>query len=204
MKNDFTAVFERDCRHHIAHGAEHATDVGQVRARKKHCGMTTRSRAGLLLASIALSLCACGPQSPTAPGPVVSLSQFQLGYRLLAVYPDYFWCDPDFYPIAREGQEQQNAINQLSAIRAVAAEFSAILEQLKLADRATYRDAETLSIYREHKKLTGALQMTSASNGFDFVVRTGQGQGLRIDGTITSAGKIAERSRQTSFNTCPI
>lgn len=166
--------------------------------------MTTRGRAGLLLVSVAVGLCACERQSPTAPGPVGSLSQFQLGYRLLAVYPDCFWCDPDFYPIAREGQEQQNAINQLGAIRAVAAEFSAILEQLKLADRATYSDAETLSIYREHKKLTGAIQMTPVSNGFDFVVRTGQSQGLRIEGTITPAGKITERNRQTSFNTCPI
>ena len=37
----------------------------------------------------------------------------ELKYKLLAAYPDYFWCDPDFYPVARPGIEQQNALNKL-------------------------------------------------------------------------------------------
>jgi hypothetical protein len=163
-----------------------------------------RCRAWLLVASAVASLSAYGCQSPSAPAPAGSLSRFQLDYRLLAAYPDVFWCDPDFYPVARAGQEQQNAIDQFPAIRATTSEFSAILAQLNLPDKSAYTDAEELAIYREHKKLTLAIQMTATANDFDFVVRTGQNQGFRIEGTITSAGTITEKKKETSFNTCPI
>ena len=159
----------------------------------------------LLVASGILCVAAIGGcHSPSSPAPVDVLSRFQLGYRLLAAYPGFFWCDPDVYPVGREGQEQQNAIDQFAAIRANADEFSAILTHLGLPDRAAYSDGEKLAIYREHKKLNFAIQMTAANNEFGFVVRTGQNQGFRIEGTITSTGTITERIRQTSFNTCPV
>jgi ABC-type glycerol-3-phosphate transport system substrate-binding protein len=41
-----------------------------------------------------------------------------LKYQLLAAYPDYFWCDPDLYPVAQPGVEQQNAIAQFATIMA--------------------------------------------------------------------------------------
>jgi len=158
-----------------------------------------------IMSVVALAgLLGAGCHSPTAPGPSGSLSRFQLGYRLLAAYPDVFWCDPDFYPIAREGQEQQNANAQFAAIRATADEFAAILDHVGLSDKPSYTEAEQLAIYREHKLLTLAVQMTAAGADFTFVLRTGRSQGVRIEGTITSAGTISEKNRQSSFNTCPI
>src|SRR3972149_1637703 len=129
-----------------------------------------------MAAALTVLIPACAPQSTPSPTPTVALSQYQLGYRLLAAYSDFFWCDPDFYPVVSEGQEQLNASEGFSTIRANAAEFTAILTQLNLPDKASYTDAEKLSLYREHKKLTLAIQMNAAANGYDFVVRTGQNQ----------------------------
>jgi hypothetical protein len=136
----------------------------------------------------------------TTPG----LSQYQLTYRLIDNFGDVFWCDPDYYPVAREGQEQQNALEQYAAIRANTAEFTAILSRLNLVLKTEYTDAENLAIYREHKKLTRMVQLTVSGNSFDFDLRVGQGQGWRYVGTITSSGEITVKTRETSLNTCPI
>src|SRR5271157_2565877 len=61
-----------------------------------------------------------------------ALSQYQLEYRLFSEFPNVFWCDPDYYPVARTGQEQQNAIAQFSTIKSNQPEFSAILSYLNL------------------------------------------------------------------------
>jgi hypothetical protein len=131
-------------------------------------------------------------------------SQYQLEYRLFVKYPNIFWCDPDYYPVAREGQEQQNANILFPAIKSNQAEYSAIITYLNLPDKTDYTDNEKLLIYREHKKLTYAVQMTTATGGYNFDLRVGEGQGTRIQGTIITSGEIQETSRETSFNTCPI
>jgi hypothetical protein len=123
---------------------------------------------------------------------------------LLANYPDIFWCDPDFYPVARKGQEQSNATQQFPAIMANAAEFSAILEHLALANKTDYTGAEKLDIYRQHKLLTRAITITSTGNIYDFSLRTGQNPGWYIEGTVTPYGKIKELRKKPSFNSCPI
>lgn len=119
-------------------------------------------------------------------------------------YPDFFWCDPDFYPVAREGEEVKNSLEQFPTIRANEAEFLAILERLGLTDKAVYANKEVLDIYREHKKLTYIIQMTPAESDYNFVLRIGEEQGFRIEGTITQSGQIRETKRENTFNTCPI
>jgi Hint domain len=128
----------------------------------------------------------------------------QLKYQLLAAYPDYFWCDPDLYPIARSGVEQQNAIDQFAAIEANPEEFTAILTHLSLPDKAAYTDDEKLQIYREYKKLNGAVQVTAAASGYTFTIRVGQNQGETYQGTIAANGLITVTSTTPSINTCPI
>jgi len=46
------------------------------------------------------------PEPPTVipTWPAASLSPTQLKYRILDEFPDFFFCDPDFYPIACEGE----------------------------------------------------------------------------------------------------
>jgi hypothetical protein len=162
----------------------------------------------MALASVLAAACAGGPGSPstpaTTPAPTATYSQYQLEYRLLSSYPDFFWCDPDYYPIAREGQEQTNALEQFPAIQANTAEFPAIREHLSLAEKADYTDAEKLSIYREHKKLTRAVSMTPAGSSYTFSLKVGEGEGKLIEGTIRPSGQIEVTKEETSFNTCPI
>jgi hypothetical protein len=141
--------------------------------------------------------------SPT-PAPTVTYSQYQLEYILLDKYPDVFWVDSDFYPVAREGQEEINAREQFAAIKANNAEFTAILSRLGLPDKTDYSDQEKLSIYREHKKLTRAVTMTPSGDVYNFSIRTGENQGKHIEGTISLSGQIKVLKEEPSFNTRPI
>jgi hypothetical protein len=142
--------------------------------------------------------------TPTpSPTPTASLSQYQLEYILLSKFPDVFWCDPDSYPVARD--EQPNAIQQFPEIQANVPEFAAILEHLGMAVKSDYTDAEKLSIYQEHKKLSRAATLTpDPANGFFFDLRTGKNEGLHIAGTLDTGGRIKIQTQEASFNTCPI
>jgi hypothetical protein len=152
-----------------------------------------------------LSACKSVSTSPsTIPTTSAAFTQPQLEYLLLDKYPDVFWCDPDYYPVAKTGQEQQNAIDQFSAIMSNQVEFSAILQRLNLPVKTDYTDAEKLLIYQEYKKLTYAAQLTAEDNGYHFELAVGAGQGQRIIGTITNSGTITETSRASSVNSCPI
>jgi hypothetical protein len=140
----------------------------------------------------------------TTTATTLGLSEYQLTYRLIDNFGDVFWCDPDYYPVARQGQEQQNALEQYSAIRANTIEFAAILSRLNLGLNNDYTDAEKLAIYREHKKLTRMVTISANGNSYNFDLRVGQGQGWRYLGTITSGGEITVKTKETSLNTCPI
>ena len=147
--------------------------------------------------------CAQQLPSPPPPPPVI-YSVPELKYLLISNFGDVFYVDPDFYPVAREGQEEKNALEQFPVIRANDAEFSAILAHLSLPNKGEYTPDEQLSIYREHKKLTYAVEMTASGDAYTFILRVGETQGQRIEGTITLAGKITVLKREPSFNTRPI
>jgi len=138
---------------------------------------------------------------PTKTQPV-EYSVPDLKYRLISNFGDVFWCDPDLYPVARP--EENNAQEQFPTIRANTSEFLAILGHLGLPEKSEYSDEEKLLIYREHKKLTYAVQITSSGNLYDFTLRAGNGQGEKIDGTITKSAVITVLNRESSNNICPI
>ena len=144
------------------------------------------------------------PAPTSAPTPQVTYSVPELKYRLIDNFGEVFYVDFDFYPVAREGQEERNAQEQFAAIRADSAEFAAILQRLGLPSKADYTLEEKVRIYREHKKLSLGVQMTASGGVYGFTLRTGEGQGWRIEGTITPAGQITVIRREPSFNTYPI
>jgi hypothetical protein len=159
----------------------------------------------ILLSIVAIFGGACEQQQPPpTPTPPETYSIPELKYLLFASFDNLFYVDPDFYPIAREGQEEKNALEQFPGIRANAVEFSAILEHLGLPNKGEYTNQEILSIYREHKKLTLGVELTASGDNYHFILRVGEGKGKRIEGTITSSGKIKVMKREPSSNTCPI
>jgi hypothetical protein len=154
----------------------------------------------LSVAVLTILLSGCMPKTITP----VDYTQPQLKYLILSHFNNVFWCDTDFYPVARPGQEEQNALEQFPSIRADGTEFSAIIKHLGLPDESEYTDSAKLQIYREYKKLNSAVQLMPDGNKYDFSLRVGEGQGERIEGTISSAGVIKVLKREPSFNTCPI
>jgi hypothetical protein len=137
----------------------------------------------LLLVVLAV---ACG--SATAPaGPPLTIDQ--LKFKVIdSVGPPAF-CDPDFYPVARAGGEQANAISLYPQIRADAELYAAIVAHEGLPS-GDLTDAQKLTLYRAFKKLR-ALSLTPAGDGYafsytidvKFVHATGV---VRRDGVVTS------------------
>ena len=70
-------------------------------------------------------LVACGAAAPAPVGP--SLNLYELKLRVMDAVGAPVYCDPDFYPIAREGGEQANAITEYSKIRPQAELYAAIV-----------------------------------------------------------------------------
>src|SRR3990170_3700478 len=126
----------------------------------------------VLLSAVTTVTGACGQQTPPpAPTPPVVYFEPELKYLLISSFGDIFYVDFDFYPVAREGQEAKNALEQFASIRANAAEFSAILAHLGLADKVEYTAEEKLNIYREHKKLDRGVELTLSGDVYHFVLR---------------------------------
>jgi hypothetical protein len=146
------------------------------------------------------------PEPPTAIPtlPAASLSPTELKYKVLEKFPDFFFCDPDFYPVARE-DEMVLALQRFPELQANQEEFQAILNHTGLAGVTSFTDEQKLLIYREHKKLN-AVYFELVGDGFQFQIQTGlEGQeGFLIKGTIDGNGSIDVQERTPSFPACPI
>jgi len=138
---------------------------------------------------------------PTLPS---ALSPTELKYRLLAKYPDFFFCDPDYYPIGR-GDEAELAIQRFPELQANVEEFQAILNHNGLSGLTIFTDDQKLLIYREHKKLA-AIYFELVADKYQFQIQTGaEGQqGYVIKGTIDGNGNIRVQERSPGYPACPI
>ena len=147
--------------------------------------MLSGFRKGVLFLALALVAlpAACRPQATTTTAVTYSLPELE--YRLFSQF-DVFWCDPDFYPIARPESELASARAQFPTIKANETEFSAILNYLSLDRKDSYTDEEKLLIFRQHKKLTLAVQ--NAAPAEQLGSATGSNQFYRqIGGTLAVA-----------------
>ena len=138
---------------------------------------------------------------PTLPG---GLEPTELKYRILAQFPDLFFCDPDYYPIAR-ADELELARQRFPELQANTEEFNAILARKDLAGVSTFTDDQKLLIYREHKKLAAIpFELAGSSYRFQIQVAKTEGEGELITGLIDSQGSITVLQRTPSITTCPI
>jgi len=137
-----------------------------------------------------------GPSPTPAPPtliptlPSASFSPTELKYKVLNQFPDFFFCDPDLYPIAR-GDERDLALARFPELQADQEEFQAILSHNSISATSAFTDAQKLLIYREHKKLN-AVHFQLVGDTYQFQIQTGTegGQGSLITGAIAGDGSV--------------
>ncbi len=158
------------------------------------------------LALLVLVCAACGAITP-APVAGSPLTSSQLKFKVMDAAGKPAYCDPDFYPIAREGGEQANAIAQYPAIKADTETYAAIVahEGLPAGDLT---DAQKLALYRAWKLLR-ALTLTPNGGDQSFQYRVqaaGAGTAYQmVAGTVRVDGFVTVSSRTASGPPmCPI
>lgn len=143
---------------------------------------------------------------PPTPLPTLAgtLSITELKYRVLDEFPDFFFCDPDFYPVARE-DELVLAKQRFPDLQANLEEFQAILIHNGLDGLTSFTDEQKLLIYREHKRLN-AIFFELTGDAYRFQIQTGtEGQqGTAITATIDGNGSIDILQKEQGFPMCPI
>ena len=154
---------------------------------------------------VAIVAVACGSATPAPVGAPLTITQVKFAVLDSVGLPVY--CDPDFYPIARQGGEQASAIARYPEIQADPELYSAIIAHEKLSE-TDVNDQEKLVIYRVYKNLN-ALTLTKAgdSYAFSFRVRSTSGAAsyLLVTGTVLVDGAVTVSSRTpTGAPNCPI
>jgi Hint domain len=157
-----------------------------------------------LTAFVALLAIACGSAAPAPVGAPLTITQLKFAVLDSVGLPVY--CDPDSYPIARQGGEQVSAIAKYPQIQADTELYSTILAHEKLS--ATVNDPEKLVIYRVYKNLN-ALTLTKAGDSYTFSLRvrstSGSASYLMVSGTVRVDGVVTVSSRTpTGAPNCPI
>ena len=139
----------------------------------------------------------------TPPAPTTALTPTELKYVLLAKYPNFFFCDPDFYPVAH-GDEQDSALQRFPEIQSNAEVYQTILRHLSLQP-SNLKDSDKLLVYRDFKRLN-ALPLQSAGDGYAFQLRAADSakNGTAVEGTISRQGVVSVTKTQPTVVTCPI
>src|ERR1700674_3676086 len=156
----------------------------------------------LLLAAIGISACgAAGSAGSTVASPQ-SIDQLKFAVMDTAGKPAY--CDPDFYPLAREGGEQASAMARYPQVQADTEVYAAILGHEHLPS-GQLTDAQKLMVYRAWKLLR-ALTLTQSGNAYTFSYRAVTTGGYAmVAGTVRVDGVVSMTSRTpTRAPTCPI
>jgi hypothetical protein len=172
--------------------------------------MQPKPIVALLFVAIALGACAGASTPPSpSPSPGPALAQAELKYRLIDRFGPRWFCDPDFYPIAR-ANEMDLALQRLPELRADQKTFATILTHLGLADGPNLTDQQKLAIYREWKQLNATIldPIGNAAYRFDYLAMpaaAGSSEGLRSAGTIDEHGTITvEQQAPAGQPPCPI
>lgn len=166
-----------------------------------------------LVALLILVAASCGgsalaPSPTRAPSP---LAIVDLKYRILDQVGRPWYCDPDFYPIAR-ADEKELARQRWPEIAKDQEVFVAILRHNGIDPGVAYSigDELLLAIYRDWKDLQRlSLDPTGPQGvyGFVEVVRPASSakQGERVEGRVDAAGRVSVLTRSAAGPpNCPI
>ncbi len=138
---------------------------------------------------------------PTLPG---GLGPTDLKYRILEQFPNFFFCDPDYYPLAY-ANESDLARKHFSELQANTEEFNQILAHHNLTGLTTFTDDQKLLIYRDHKRLA-ALQFELTPTGYQFLFQVAESpeHGELVSGQIDGQGEITNLQKTPAIVTCPV
>jgi hypothetical protein len=169
-----------------------------------------------LLLAVVLVSAACGGgaglTASASPSPAASpLSVVELKFRLFQLVGRPWYCDTDFYPIAR-ADERDLARQRLPEMQQDAETYYTILRRLSLPPTPqTWTDGQLLAVYRDWKDLRAlALDPTGPAGvyGAAYLVRPGDvtaGQGDRVEVRIDVTGKVNVLSKvRAGPPNCPI
>jgi hypothetical protein len=158
----------------------------------------------LLAIVVVVAACTSGPPTPT-PGPPLTTAELKI--RLIEEFGPLWYCDPDFWPIARE-DEAVLARQRFGEVRADAEAFAAITALLGIEGDA-FSDDEKLVMYRSWKQLTAILLEPAGEGAYRFdylnMPPPDASEGRRTTGTIDEHGAImVEQQAAAGEPTCPI
>lgn len=159
----------------------------------------------LLALALALILPACGGNPVASPTPSPQpLTVPQLKYRVIDEVGAPWFCDRDFYPIARQ-DEREIAQQRFAELMRDTETFPVIVARLRLAP--PYTIDQQLAIYREWKTLE-ALPLGSVGPGvwgFDYLAQRAASTGEHLLGRAFADGKVVVLTRVAAGPpNCPI
>jgi len=144
--------------------------------------------------------------SPTAtPVAAGALTLAQLKYRLIDRFGRLWYCDPDFYPIARSDQDSL-AEARFPETQKDLETFNAIIAHLGYAPAQTYTHPQKVAIYTDWKMLN-AINLDPVGPAYHVTARfTPDGKtGSLVDASIDQRGEIIVASQTaTGPPPCPI
>ena len=146
------------------------------------------SHMKVVVVLILLAVVGCGAASPGPGGS--PLGEAELKFAVMDAVGKPQWCDPDYWPIVREGAEQQNAVARYAEIKADATTYAAIIAHEHLPS-GELNDAEKLVVYKAWKLLRPVeLKQSGSIYAFAYTVMTKDGYQMvagkvRVDGAVT-------------------
>lgn len=161
-------------------------------------------RRSVLLATLGMLFIAACAGSPTAHPSPTPLSTIELKYTLMAQLGPLEYCDPDFYPLAREVTPAYTTARLADIAARDPQTYQAILAHYHLSPPLTQQEEQ--QVYGDYKVLA-AFQLTPDGNKYDFSysVRTGPAKPSTLTkGTIDPTGSIVVQSRSSYRRSCPI
>lgn len=156
----------------------------------------------VLLVAIGIAACGAAGSAGSTLGSPQSIDQLKFAVMDAAGRPAY--CDPDFYPLAREGGEQASALARYPQIQADTEVYAAILGHEHLPG-GQLTDVQKLTVYRAWKLLR-ALTLTQSGNAYAFSYRAViTGGYAMVSGTVRVDGIVSvTSSNPTGAPNCPI
>jgi hypothetical protein len=154
-----------------------------------------------VLALAVMATLACGTIGP-ARGTTLTVPE--LKFKVIDAAGTPAWCDPDYWPIVREGAEQENAKARYAEIKGDGETYAAIVAHEHLPS-GELTDAQKLTLYRAWKLLI-PVKLTRAGDAyaFDYKVQSASDY-VQVRGTVSGDGLVTVVSQTPgSRPNCPI